>query len=235
MSNSTTGPIQRAEATPIFVSFISQVYAWMAGGLLITAAIAYLITQAIFNNFELALTVTNWILPAILLQLGLVVVISLGAGRLNAALSSFLFVIYSASNGVFFSILLASYGLQAAALAFGATFITFAIMAFYGYTTKQDLTTFGNIAIFGLIGVIVGSVINIFANSQAFDWVLTYLTLGIFIVLTAYDTQKLKRMSQSADANTLSKYVIAGALSLYLDFINIFITLLRIFGSSSRN
>lgn len=235
MSNSSTVPIQRAEQGSIFVSFISQVYAWMAAGLLITSLIAYFITQAILNNLELALTVANWIVPAIILQLVLVLVISFGAGRLNAALSSFLFVIYSASNGIFFSILLASYGLQAAALAFGATFITFAIMAFYGYTTKQDLTTFGNIAIFALIGVIVGSIINIFANSQAFDWVLTYLTLGIFIVLTAYDTQKLKVMSQNADANTLSKYVIAGALTLYLDFINIFITLLKIFGSSNRN
>lgn len=235
MSNQTTGPIQRTVSTSIFSTFISQVYAWMAIGLLITASIAFFITQAIFNDYQLALTMSNLIVPAVIAQLALVVVISLGAGRLNAALSSFLFVLYSASNGIFFSILLASYGLQAAAIAFGATFVTFAIMALYGYTTKQDLTTFGNIAIFMLIGVIVSSVINFFAQSQAFDWVLTYLTLGIFVVLTASDTQKLKRMSENADQNTLSKYVIAGALTLYLDFINIFITLLKIFGSSSRN
>jgi FtsH-binding integral membrane protein len=118
-------------------------------------------------------------------------------------------------------------------LAFLVSALTFGAMTLYGYRTNADLTDLGKLAFMGLIGIIIASVLNIFLRSPAIDWIVSYLGVGIFIGLTAYDTQKLKMMVHEIgnDEATLQKYALIGALTLYLDFINLFIMILRILGN----
>jgi uncharacterized protein len=128
------------------------------------------------------------------------------------------------------------YTLTSILVAFGATFLTFAVMSIYGALTKQDLTRWGQIAMFGLIGLLIGTFINILVSifapgfGQGMYWILTYVGIGLFVILIAYDSQKLKRMAENANGQNISSLAINGALQLYLDFINIFIRVLLIMG-----
>ena len=176
------------------------------------------------------------ILPIIfILEIFTVIGLSFFSTRVSGVVAVGLFLFYSLMNGLFFGVITLAYPIGTIAAAFFATFITFAVMAVYGFVTKQDLTKFGTIAMFGLFGLIVASIINLFAASSALDWFITYFGLGIFIVLTAFDNQKIKNMAAAAEMSGRStSFAIRGALMLYLDFINIFIYILRILGGSSR-
>ncbi|MDD5368573.1 MAG: Bax inhibitor-1/YccA family protein [Anaerolineaceae bacterium] len=215
--------------------FITRVYGWMALGLIVTAAIAFL---TISSPSLMTAIVTNRILFFGLLigELLLVAVISGAASRLSPVVAGLLFLGYAGLNGVTLSILILLYTASSIAITFGVTACTFAIMSLFGLTTHRDLTKMGSLLIMGLIGVIIASVVNLFLNLSAIYWITTYLGVLIFIGLVAYDTQKLKRMSLTlgGDGQLTQKASILGALSLYLDFINLFLLLLRILGGRRR-
>lgn len=212
------------------IGFVTKVYLWMGFGLALTFLTGLFVSNLIETNTNFEKTLTN-ILPLIFIgELLLVFAISAGVEKFNTVITSLLFLIYSIANGFFFGLIFSVYTSQSVIATFGVASITFIIMAMYGYATKQDLTKFGNLAIAGLIGFIVASVINLFVVSETLYWIITYFGIGIFIVLIAYDTQKIKSLVENSVSVPSTSIAIRGALSLYLDFINLFILLLRIFG-----
>lgn len=212
-------------------SFFMQVYGWMFLGLLTTGALAYYTTT---SEFLLTLIFGNsyaiWVL--LIAQLGLVVAISGAINSLSYAVAGFLFFIYSALMGLTLSSVFLVYTSESISTVFFITAATFGAVSIYGYFTKADLTKMGSILFMALIGLIIASVVNIFLQNPTIYWILSYAGVLIFVGLTAYDTQRLKNLVYSSNANeeTINKLAIVGALTLYLDFINLFLYLLRIFG-----
>lgn len=223
------------EQSDIQRGFITRVYGWMTAGLVITtlAALATISTPGLM----LAIA-RNQILFFGLLISELLLVMGLSAliNRMSPALAGILFGVYAALTGVTFSFLLVIYTASSVAVTFGVTAATFGIVTLWGYTTRRDLTRFGSLLVMALIGLILASVVNIFLKNSAIYWITTYVGILIFVGLIAYDTQKLKRMSLgvSADGQVAQKAAIIGALGLYLDFINLFLMLLRILGKRRR-
>jgi uncharacterized protein len=211
-------------------SIISQAYLWMAVGLVITGLVAAFTAS---SPTMLSLVYGGNVLVfwgLLLLEIILVIILAAAVTRLPVGVALTVFVVYAALNGVTLSGILLAYTKASVAATFFITAGTFAIMAIYGYTTKRDLTRLGNLAFMALIGLILGSVVNLFLHNPVVYWVITYLGVLIFVGLIAYDTQKLKRLGSSAGGEIASRLAILGALSLYLDFINLFLFLLRIFG-----
>ena len=208
---------------------ISQVYAWMTAGLLVTGAIAMFVAG---SDTLLALILNPPLFFGLILaELGLVWFLSARIGRMAVGTATTLFLLYSALNGLTLSVIFIAYTQASIATTFFITAGTFGAMSLYGYTTKRDLTTVGNLCFMALIGFLLASIVNIFLQSEGFYWLLTYLGILIFVGLTAWDTQKIKHMSQTAGNETEGQRVaIYGALILYLDFINLFLLLLRILG-----
>jgi len=224
-------PLVGADAQLRQSSFLSQVYTWMTAGLLVTSAVAaYTASTPIVLNLIYGNPFTIWLL--FLAQIGLVIGLSAAIDRLTPGAAVALFIGYAALNGLTLSAIVLVYTSTSIAQAFLATAATFGVMSLYGATTKRDLSTAGNLLVMALIGFFIGSIVNLFWANSAVYWVLTYLGIAIFIGLTAYDTQQIKRMSQQAlDDTTAQRLAIIGALKLYLDFINLFLLLLRIVGS----
>jgi FtsH-binding integral membrane protein len=230
MSYSPT-PLVRADAQLRQSSFLGQVYAWMTAGLLITSAVAaYAASAPIVLNLIYGNPVTIWIL--FIAQIGLVIGLSAAIDRLAPLAAVGLFIAYAALNGLTLSAIFLVYTDTSIAQTFLATAATFGVMSLYGATTKRDLSTVGNLLVMALIGLIIGSVVNVFWANSVLYWFITYLGIAVFIGLTAWDTQEIKRMSQQAyDDTTAQRVAIIGALKLYLDFINLFVLLLRSLGS----
>lgn len=211
--------------------FVANVYGWMFGGLLLTAGIAGYIGV----NEQIARDVASsgLILPLIIVELLLVLAISFAINKMPPALAMLLFAVYSALNGVTLSIIFLAYTTGSIAGVFAATAGMFGVMSLYGYVTKRDLTTMGNLLFMALIGMIIAWVVNIFLHNDTLTLILSWLGVVIFTGLTAYDTQKIKQIGASGIEGTAAeRAAIIGALALYLDFINLFLSLLRIFGSS---
>jgi FtsH-binding integral membrane protein len=209
---------------------LNQTYMWMTGGLCLTAIIALVVSQS-----RIFFTLNNPIIwfGLIIAELGLVVVISAAINRLSPAVATALFLTYAALNGVTLSFILLMYTTTSVTAAFFVTAGMFGFISLYGYTTKRDLTGIGSIAMMALIGLILASIVNLFLPSSGLYWLITYAGVIIFVALTAYDTQKIKRWSQSvapSDTVTIQRLGILGALTLYLDFINLFLLILRIMG-----
>jgi FtsH-binding integral membrane protein len=224
----TTIHEQRA-TDAVAASFMTKVYGWMCGALFITALTAWAVVDSVIMNHIHENPNIIWIL--FIAQLGLVFVISGAINRLSVQVATALFVLYSVLMGVTLSMLLYIYTEESIAITFAVTALTFGIMSFYGFVTKKDLSGMRNMLFMALIGLIIASVVNIFMKSSAIYWITTYAGILIFVGLTAYDTQKLKRMSyQIGEGETAAKMAILGALTLYLDFINMFLFLLRLFG-----
>jgi FtsH-binding integral membrane protein len=176
-----------------------------------------------------------WVL--IIGELGLVFTISAGINKLNAQVAAFLFILYSLLNGVTLSFIFLAYTQTVIASAFGTSALMFLVMSLFGLTTKKDLTGFGHFLFMGLIGVIIASVVNIFLKSPMMYFVISVIGVIVFAGLAAYDNQKLKQMSYTIDADNSSlvlKGAVIGALALYLDFINLFLMLLNLFGMGKR-
>jgi len=171
-----------------------------------------------------------WILIGV--ELAIVIGVSAAINKLSLLTATLLFVLYSVINGALLSSIFLIYTESSIATVFFITAGTFAAMSFFGYTTKTDLTSWGKLLMMALIGLIIATVVNLFMKSSGLEMVISYAGVLIFVGLTAYDTQKIKEMClQAPDAGeTMQKYALLGALSLYLDFINLFIYLLRIFG-----
>jgi FtsH-binding integral membrane protein len=167
----------------------------------------------------------------IIAELAVVFILSAAIQRMPFWLSTTMFLGYSLLNGLTLSLIFVIYTRESIASTFFVTAGTFAVMSVYGFTTKRDLTSIGNLLFMALIGFLIASIVNIFLASSALYWVLTFAGVLIFVGLTAYDTQKIKNLAaQGADEAGAHRLAISGALALYLDFINLFLLLLRIFG-----
>ncbi|MFA3760285.1 Bax inhibitor-1/YccA family protein [Yersinia sp. 2544 StPb PI] len=214
-------------------AYMAQVYGWMTCGLLLTAVVAwYAANTPAILNFIFSSQITFFGL--IIVQLGLVFVISGMVNRLSGSMATSLFMLYSALTGLTISSIFIMYTSSSIASTFLIAAGMFGAMSFYGYTTKRDLSGMGSMLFMGLIGIVLASIVNIWLKSTALMWAVTYIGVLVFVGLTAYDTQKLKNMGSQLDANdkdNFRKYSIVGALTLYLDFINLFLMLLRIFGN----
>lgn len=213
-------------------TFMSKVYGWMFAGLLVTAGVGFYTSSnatlfsAIFGNPILFFAL-------IIAELAIVVTLSAFVRKVSASVALLLFIGYAALTGLTLSAIFIVYTLGSIASTFVVTAATFAVMSIYGYVTKTDLTTVGNIAFMGLIGIIIASLVNMFWPNGTLYWITTYLGIIIFVALTAYDVQKIKRLNVIGNSGTDEdkKESIVGALTLYLDFINLFLLLLRIFGN----
>ena len=228
-------PVTQTQAQVQVNSFIRSVYNWMSIGLGITGIISYYIIsnqQLMFflrKNFML-------VLGLIIIELILVFSIARKIQKIQASTATALFMLYSALNGITLSVILYHYTLQSIASTFFVCAATFAACSVFGMVTKRDLTGLGQFMFMGLIGIIIATVVNIFIGSHGLQMIISYLGVFIFVGLTAYDTQKLKNMAitqpDGLGAGVVRKGAIMGALTLYLDFINMFIFLLHILGVS---
>ncbi len=210
-------------------SVMRQVYVWMLFGLLVTAGLAYVTVATPLVNL-----VANPIvmLVAILGELGLVLVISLGFNRLSAGVATLLFFAYAALNGFTLAIVLLAFSIESIFLTFVATAALFGAMSIIGYTTHVDLTKLGTFLIMGVLGLVIAMVVNLFVNSGPLNLLISAAGVLIFTGLTAYDTQRIGRMAaqMSQEGEAGIKFGIMGALRLYLDFINMFLFMLRLTG-----
>ena len=204
----------------------------MTVGLLLTAFVAWYAANSA-AVMELLFTNRVFLIGLIIAQLALVIVLSAMIQKLSAGVTTMLFMLYSALTGLTLSSIFIVYTAASIASTFVVTAGMFGAMSLYGYTTKRDLSGFGNMLFMALIGIVLASLVN-WLKSEALMWAVTYIGVIVFVGLTAYDTQKLKNMGEqidTRDTSNLRKYSILGALTLYLDFINLFLYLLRILGS----
>ncbi len=210
---------------------MTKVYGWMSLALFVTASVAMFVASTPALVYALA---SNKILFYGLLigELLLVGYLAIAVMRMTATMATAVFLGYAVLNGVTLSLIFLVYTTGSIASTFLVTAGTFAIMSAYGYYTKRDLTTLGNLLFMALIGLILASVVNIFWQNSTLMWITTYAGVLIFVGLTAYDTQKIKEMNIIGNEGTDEdrKEAIRGALTLYLDFINLFLYLLRILG-----
>jgi hypothetical protein len=212
------------------VHFFNAVYAWMAVGLAVTASVGWLISS---NTAALKHVLSGGTMFGIIIaQLVLVVAISGAINKISATVATALFVLYAGLNGLLFATIFLVYSLPSIAGTFIACAAMFGAMSLYGMFTKTDLTTMGKILFMALIGLIVASVVNMFFASSALYWLVSYAGVFIFAGLTAYDTQRLQGMAiqTSGDAAMAARLSVVGALMLYLDFLNMFLFLLRLMG-----
>jgi FtsH-binding integral membrane protein len=213
-------------------SFIQKVYGWMSVGLTVTGACA--LYMASDPRMIMALVQNKVLFYGLMIaELGLVVYLSGWVKTMELGTARFAFMFYSALSGVTLSVIFLVYTRNSIATTFFLTAGMFGAMSAYGYATKTDLTSMGNFCMMGLFGIILASVVNWWVQSAAVQWAVSYLGILIFVGLTAYDTQKIKAMNIIGNAGTDEdgKEAIAGALTLYLDFINLFLSLLRATGS----
>lgn len=218
---STTQVVVRQNA------LIRQVYAWMGAGLAITAIMALItlsspaVLEAVFGN--------RLVFYGLMIgELALVFTLAGAINKLSAATATLIFVAYSALNGVTLSVVALAYTASSITSTFVITGGMFGAMSIYGYVTKKDLTSWGSFLFMGLIGIVIASVVNIFVGSSAVSWVISGIGVIVFTGLTAYDTWKIKELA--AQGIEGRKPAILGALTLYLDFINLFLMLLRLGG-----
>ena len=225
----------RAFSTPYaaderVTTFLRSVYGWMCAGLGITALVAFVVAQ----SPALAATIlSNKILfwGLMIAQLGIVFFISARVDRIAAGTATLLFVLYSALTGVTFGIILLAFTGESVALTFMVCAGMFGALALYGTTTSRSLAGWGQFLFMGLIGVVLASIVGIFWQNDGFQFVLSFIGVIVFTGLTAYDAQRLKHMAVALPSGQIGSYAIVGALTLYLDFINLFLMLLRFTGS----
>jgi hypothetical protein len=227
--------VEQTRTQVLVNEFVRSVYNWMAVGLGLTGAVAWYVSsspaaiQMVFGNRMLFFVL-------IIAQLGMVFSLSGMISRMSAGTATGLFMVYSALNGVTLSFIFLVYTRTSIVSTFFVCAGTFLACSIYGWTTKRDLTSFGGFLMMGLIGIIIASLVNMFIRSSGLSIMISYIGVFVFVGLTAYDTQKIKNMAMTQpgglEAGVVRKGAILGALSLYLDFINLFLMLLRIFGQA---
>ncbi|MFP4037404.1 MAG: Bax inhibitor-1/YccA family protein [Desulfobacteraceae bacterium] len=224
------------EKTQVLVNdYVRSVYNWMGVGLALTGVVAYLVAHTpavrglVFGNSLI-------FFGLIIAELALVFSISGMVNRMSAGTATSLFVLYAGLNGVTISFIFLVYAGASIVSTFFICAGTFVACSIYGWTTKKDLTSWGGFLMMGLIGIIIASLVNMFVQSSAVSMIVSYIGVFVFVGLTAYDTQKIKNMALTQpaglEAGVIRKGAILGALSLYLDFINLFLLMLRIFGGA---
>ena len=218
-------------AARLATGLVTQSLAWMFVGLAITAVVSWVVA----NDASLAGAAQTLVLPAIILQLVLVIGLSAGISRLSATLALGLFFVYAALTGFVFSIIFVAYSLPTITLAFASASAMFGASAAFGFVTKRDLSVFARFFMMALIGIIVSSFLNLLVfQSNSLSLIVSYLGVALFAGITAWDIQRIKNGDLAAMLGSMEKASVIGALHLYLDFINMFLFLLRIFGGSNR-
>lgn len=216
----------------VFPALMRKVYVWMTLALCITGLTAYGVASS--PNLLMTIYQNSILLWGLIIgELALVMAVTAAINRLSLTTATMLFILYSALNGVTMSSIFLVYTMASIVKVFFISAGTFAAMAFVGYTTKRDLSKMGSLLFMALLGLIIATVVNLFVKSSGLDLILSYAGVLIFVGLTAWDTQKIKQiLAQQYDASEgAQKIALLGALSLYLDFINLFLHLLRILGS----
>ena len=225
------GAVDASFSTEATRKFLLNVYNWMAMGLALTGVVAYGIANSSFVNVIMSNPIIYFGL--FIAQLGVVMGLTFAINKIPSGVAIGAFFLYAALTGLTFSVLFLVYTGGSIASTFFICASMFLGISIFGYVTKMDLSKFGTYLFMALIGIIVASVVNIFLKSNTLNWIISYVGVIIFVGLTAYDTQRIKQMSQTADMNSESgkKGAVMGALTLYLDFINMFLFLLRILGN----
>lgn len=230
-SNQSNSIVQHARAG--VQTYMAQVYGWMACGLFLTAFVAWYTVQSPVI-LQLVFSSSLTFFGLIIVQLGLVMVLSGMVHRLSGTVATSLYMLYAALTGVTISSIFLRYTFSSIAATFVVTGGMFAVISIYGYATRRDLSRLGSMMFMGLIGIVLASLVNFWLKSETLMWAVTYIGVIVFVGLTAYDTQKLKNIGtqiDSSDPSNFRRYAILGALTLYLDFINLFLMMLRIMGS----
>ncbi len=222
---------------PLAKTFIASVFSWMGIALGISAITAYVFgtdtsyMSYLINNETHGLSGLGWVV--MLAPLGLVLLMGFGMNRLSSTALTAVFLIYSVLMGMSLSFIFLAYTASSIYTIFISTAAMFGVMALVGYTTKTDLTKLGSLLFMALIGIIIAGLVNMFLRSSGLSYIISFVAVIVFTGLTAYDVQKLKDIGTQTEAGTeaTAKMSIMGALTLYLDFINLFLALLRLFGS----
>ena len=211
--------------------FMNRVYNWMFCGLMLTAVAAWGVTQLGEQVFKAVLGLS---LPLVIVELVLVIVLSAAVRKMSPPVAGTLFVAYSVLNGLTLCPIFLVYTQTSIFLAFGSCALMFAATSTFGYMTGMKLDTIGSYCFMGLVGILIASLVNFFLRSDVLDYVISYVGIAVFVGLTAWDTQKVRMVGESAgeeaQSDAMRKVAILFALNLYLDFINLFLMLLRIFG-----
>jgi len=233
MINNYSYPLQpELGVSETFAAVMRRVYLWMALGLLVTAGTAAFVSAS--PLFAMLAGQPLIFLVLMLAEIGVVLGLSWGINRLSPATALMLFFAYAVLNGLTFSVLFVVYTLGSVAFTFFAAAGLFGVMSLVGYTTRMDLSKMGSFLLMGLIGLVIAMLVNIFWTNSVLGGIITFVGILLFLGLTVYDTQRIKRMTvqamQMGDENVQARMGILGALSLYLDFINIFLFLLRLGG-----
>ncbi|MCL1654102.1 Bax inhibitor-1/YccA family protein [Elizabethkingia miricola] len=215
---------------------MSKVYGWMSLALVVTGLIAYLVAG---SETLITAIMANKLLfyGLIIAEFGLVIWLSARIAKMSTTTAIAAFMGYAVLNGLTLSLIFLIYTFSSIALTFFVTAGTFAVMSVYGYITKTDLTKIGKIMMMLLVGIIIASLVNLFLKSPMIYWITTYVGVAVFVGLIAYDTQKIKNyfLELNGDESLMGRMAIMGALTLYLDFINLFLFLLRLFGGGRSN
>lgn len=236
LSGSNSQSISGSDSSSMSKTFMANVFSWMFAALTITAVIAFWFSsdpsmmQPLIKADGTGLSILGWVV--MFAPLGFALIMGLAFNKLSYPVLLILFLAYAAINGVSFSFIFLAYTSASIFKTFAIAAGMFGVMAVLGYTTKQDLTSFGKIMMMGLIGVIIASLVNFFLKSSAMEYIISIIGVVVFTGLTAYDVQKLKNIGAGTqlDGANGSKMAIMGAFNLYLDFINLFLMLLRLFG-----
>ncbi len=210
---------------------LGKTFSWMFWGLGISSAAALLFSQAIFNNLELI----NALIPLVIIELIFVIIFSTKVSSMSAKSAKICFILYACINGLTLSTVFLRYSLGSVYITFLITASMFAIAALYGKFTQKDLTNLGSYCIMGLWGIIIAGIVNIFLRNSMLDFISSLIGIVLFIGLTAYDVNKIKEYSEQVGLDSdeqVDKVSIMGALTLYLDFINLFLRLIQFFGKS---
>lgn len=217
-------------------TLMGKVYLWMTLALAVTGLTSlYVASSPSLVQSIFASRGTFWLL--VIAELALVFILSARIMKMSFSTAGIMFALYSVLNGVTMSFIFIAYTSTSIATAFFVTAGMFAAMSFIGFVTKKDLSSFGSFFTMALIGLIIASVVNIFLNSSVMYWIITYVGVLLFVGLTAYDTQKIKQMliEYGDEVNdSTQKLALIGSLSLYLDFINLFLYILRLFGNNKE-
>ncbi len=230
VSNTMTLSQAKQEASTIF---LAKVFNWMAIGLGITGVVAWFTAS---SGLAAQLVQGPLFMIFLFAELGLVFYLSARINKIQAGTATGLFIGYAALNGLTLSMVFLAYTTESIAATFFITAGMFGAMAVYGLVTKRDLSGWGSFLFMGVIGIVIASIVNIFLKSSSLYWAISLIGVFVFVALTAYDVQKIKRMGEEGimeqGQEMIKKGAIMGALALYLDFINLFLMLLRFFGGS---
>ena len=230
MNNTPYDSYQNRSMVSTVSSVMKRVYFKMTLGLLVSAFVSLWASQSaafwnlMYNN--------SWLMWGLLIaEVGIVIAITAAINKLSSPVASLLFYVFAAVNGLTLAPIFLAYAHETIATTFFVTAGTFAAISIYGYFTSNDLSRMGSILFMALLGIIIATLVNFFIKSETMMWIITYAGVLIFVGLTAWDTQQIKAMAMAAPADSVGRLATIGALNLYLDFINLFLYLLRIFGN----